>query len=350
MPIIANSDLPSFKRIQTEGEVVLSKEIASKQDIRGLNFGILNMMPDAALEATERQFLRLIGGSQVVQLYVFPFTLKTIERSKNAKNHIDKYYYDFEKIKNMGLDGLIITGAGVDGENIKKQKFYQELEQVVSWAVENVASTLCSCLATHAVMEMKFQQKRHKMPKKYWGVFHHNITEFKHPLLSGINSDFAVPHSRYNEITASQFTDADIKILIKSDSGVHMAISPDLLKIVFFQGHPEYDTISLLKEYKREMILSIKNDTKYPVFPDNYLSKQAKAILLEFKDKLLNMEFTIDDFPEKLLSPMLSNTWSANTKIIISNWIGLIYQTTNVDVKKQFMDGLSAENPLNLKV
>jgi homoserine O-succinyltransferase len=30
-------------------------------------------------------------------------------------------------------------------------------------------------------------------------------------------------------------------------------VSEDLLRIVFFQGHPEYDTISLLKEYKQDI-------------------------------------------------------------------------------------------------
>ena len=59
MPIIANSDLPSFKRLQTEGETVLSTEQASNQDIRSMHIGLLNMMPDAALEATERQFFSL---------------------------------------------------------------------------------------------------------------------------------------------------------------------------------------------------------------------------------------------------------------------------------------------------
>ena len=42
----------------------------------------------------------------------------------------------------------------------------------------------------------------------------------------------------------------------------------------------------------------------------------------------------ISDFPEKLLSPMTNNNWATDTKIIMNNWIGLIYQTTNVDIKK----------------
>jgi homoserine O-succinyltransferase len=56
----------------------------------------------------------------------------------------------------------------------------------------------------------------------------------------------------------------------------------------------------------------------------------------------------IADFPEQLLLPMIANNWTTDTKIIMNNWVGLIYQTTNVDVTKQFMDGVDADNPLGI--
>jgi homoserine O-succinyltransferase len=348
MPIIANSKLPSFTRLQTEGEMVLSAQQASHQDIRSMNIGLLNMMPDAALEATERQFFRLVGSNQILQLKMYPISLPSIPRSEKIKQHIEQYYYSFEQIQAIGLDGLIITGANVEGEDLSTQVFFNELKEVVCWAVDNVASTLCSCLATHAVMEILFQQKRTKMNEKYWGVFHHNLTSFSHPLTKGANSDFYVPHSRFNQISPQQFHDARAKILVENKDGVHIAVSPDLLKVVFFQGHPEYDTISLLKEYKREIINYLQHGAEYPVFPQHYLNKQAQAILLEFKDNLLNGSMNIADFPEQLLLPMIANNWTTDTKIIMNNWVGLIYQTTNVDVTKQFMDGVDADNPLGI--
>jgi homoserine O-succinyltransferase len=349
MPIIANSKLPSFVRLQVEGETVLSLEKASNQDIRSMHIGLLNMMPDAALEATERQFFRLVGSNQILQLHLYPFSLPSIQRGEKAKKHIDNYYHSFDEIKEIGLDGLIITGANVEGEDLGKQVFFDELKQVINWSLENVASTLCSCLATHAVMEILFNEKRSKMPSKYWGVFHHNLTSFNHPLIKGVNSDFYVPHSRFNQITKEQFEKSGVKILVENKDGVHIAVSPDLIKVVFFQGHPEYDTISLLKEYKREIINFLNNNCEYPVFPNNYLTKQAKAILVEFKDNLLSGKMQITDFPEALLLPMITNNWTTDTKIIMNNWVNLIYQTTNVDVKKQFMNGLDSNNPLGLK-
>ena len=97
------------------------------------------------------------------------------------------------------------------------------------------------------------------LAKKHWGVFSHQVIDRDHPLISGVSTRFDIPHSRFNEVSESQFDEAGVKILAKSSIGVHLAVSPDLFRIVFFQGHPEYDTISLLKEYKREVALYLED-------------------------------------------------------------------------------------------
>ena len=56
MPLVAHNDLPSFERLRAEGRTVLKPERANTQEIREMHIGLLNMMPDKALEATERQF------------------------------------------------------------------------------------------------------------------------------------------------------------------------------------------------------------------------------------------------------------------------------------------------------
>ena len=159
-----------------------------------------------------------------------------------------------------------------------------------------------------------------------------------------------MPHSRFNEISLKQFKDAGVEVLVKGDVGAHMCVSDDLFRIVLFQGHPEYDSISLLKEYKREVSsFLVGNRSDYPVFPDNYLNEQSKAILREFKSKLLGSEFTIADFPESLIANTLDNTWRDAAGAIISNWIGCVYQVTHEDIDKLFMDGINPEDPLGIK-
>ncbi len=202
MPLIAHSNLPSFDRLKQQGETILSSDKAKHQDIRGLHIGLLNMMPDAALEATERQFFRLVGHSnQISQFYMHPFSLPSIDRGAVAKEHLQKHYKTFEEIKSHGLDALIISGANVTQPDLKLAPFYKELKEVVNWSYENVTSTLCSCLATHAVLEFKYGQKRLPVGKKHWGVFPHKVVNRTHPLVKGVNTRFDVPHSRFNEIS-----------------------------------------------------------------------------------------------------------------------------------------------------
>jgi len=351
MPLVANSDLPAFKRLQQEGETILPGDSAVQQDIREMHIGLLNMMPDAALEATERQFFRLIGESnQIAQFYVHPFTLNELQRNPEGQQHVDKYYESFEDIKEQGLDALIITGANVTQAELSNEAFWQPLKMVIDWAYENVTSTICSCLATHAVMEFKYNNKRHPLGEKCWGVFPHYVMNRQHPLVAGVNTRFDVPHSRYNQIDRQQFTDAGLHVLVESDqSGVHLAVSEDQFRLVMFQGHPEYDIISLMKEFKREVNRFIVNDrSDYPPFPENYFNRQAQSILNEYRDRLLAQKTDIGEFPESLLLDQLDNTWHDTAEAIINNWIGKVYQLTSNDRKKPFMEGIDPTNPLGL--
>jgi homoserine O-succinyltransferase len=118
---------------------------------------------------------------------------------------------------------------------------------------------------------------------------------------------------------------------------------------VFFQGHPEYDTISLLKEYKREVSLYCQDkEAAYPPMPKNYLSLQNQAILNEYQTKLVSGDMSIQDFPEGLVASTLDNTWHDSANAIINNWIGCVYQLTNEKINKPFMSGIDPENPLGL--
>lgn len=355
MPLVAHTQLPSFLRLREQGETVLERDHALQQDIRELHIGLLNMMPDAALEATERQFFRLVGESnQIAQFYMHPFTIANLPRSEKGQAHIAQFYESFEQIKQAGLDALIITGANVTGPELSTQPFWQPLIEVIDWAYENVTSTLCSCLATHAVLEFRYGQKRRALGFKRWGVYSHRVVSRNHPLITGVNTRFDVPHSRFNQIDRAQFDAANLSVLVESEvAGVHLAASEDLFRLVFFQGHPEYDSISLLKEYKREVRRFISGDSsEYPPFPDNYFSLQKQAILNEYKYAVIKAKrhgSPIPEFPESLISQDLDNTWHDTAEAIINNWIGQVYQVTSVDRKQPFKELVNPDDPLGLK-
>jgi homoserine O-succinyltransferase/O-acetyltransferase len=354
MPLVAHTQLPTFKRLQEEGEEILTPQRASHQDIREMHIGLLNMMPDAALEATERQFFRLVGAcNQITQFHVHPFTIDGLERSLEAQEHINRYYEPFAKIRQDGLDALIISGANVTHPRLPEEDFWPLLTEVFDWAKKNVTSILCSCLATHALIHYCYGIERTHLPAKKWGVFPHKVLDRLHPLVSEINTRFDVPHSRFNEVFQKDMEAKGIKVLAASAAaGVHLAVSPDGFRIVFFQGHPEYDDISLLKEYKREVLRYYHGEIDvYPPFPENYFDPEVQRIFNGYQRHIQEARekgYKPDDFPEQDVLQYLDNTWRDTARAVFNNWLGKVYQITNGDRLLPFMEGIDPKNPLGI--
>ncbi len=355
MPLVAHSGLPTFRYLRDQGHEVLSIDRAVHQDIRELHIGFLNMMPDAALRATERQFIRLVGScNRIAQFFVYPFSLPELERSADTLGYIERYYSDFDTLRDAGLDALIITGANVANPALEEEAFWEPLIEVVEWARGNVASILCSCLATHALLKHFHGIDRQPLPKKRWGVYSHRVNGTRHPLIRDINTRFDVPHSRYNDISRAQFEAAGLTVLAESaEGGVHMAASPDQFRVIYMQGHPEYDVNSLLKEYRRELyrFAEGERDTPPPL-PENYFSDDARPIALAALDAAARARETGESFSDSLeadIGALLDNTWGDTAKAIINNWLGLVYGVTNLDRKKQFMPEVDPDDPLRLK-
>ena len=351
MPIVESSSLPTFADLRRQGQTVLTLEEARRQDIRALHIGLLNMMPDAAFQVTEHQFMRLVGGSnQIAQFYLHCFTVPGLPRSDATQAYIDRNYEDIASIYAEGLDALIVTGANVANPRLELEPFYAPLSEVIGWASENVTSVLCSCLSTHALMKHLHGIDRTPLPRKQWGVYSHRVVAPGHPLLRGINTRFDVPHSRYNAITRQHFEQAGLTILIESaEAGVHAAVSDDQLRRVYFQGHPEYDANSLLKEYKREVLRHFHGERDLPPLPEHYIAAAAAAVIERYLDEAHRAHGSgaaLPDFPEDELTPLLDNTWADSARAMFDNWLGLIYRTTNLDRRLPFMEGIDPHRPL----
>ena len=173
-------------------------------------------------------------------------------------------------------------------------------------------------------------------------------------MLRNINTRFDAPHSRYNAVTRSQLESAGLKILAESrTAGVHLAASPDLFRIIYFQGHPEYDIHSLLKEYKREVLRYLNGERDdIPPHPENYFSAKAAALADTYLQRALAAQKRgrpLPVFPEVQLLPLLDNTWGDTGKAIVNNWLGLVYKLTNLDRKRPFMDHIDPDDPLRLR-
>lgn len=89
MPLIYSPD--SAPSIQETGAFIHAK-IAHKSQIRPIRIGLVNTMPDAAFEATERQFLRLIGSEPVLQVEPILMSPESTKHDSKITKHIDTYY------------------------------------------------------------------------------------------------------------------------------------------------------------------------------------------------------------------------------------------------------------------
>ena len=118
-----------------------------------LEIGLLNNMPDSALQTTERQYIRLFqaaAGDRVVRLHFY--SLPTVARSPESKAWIDAAYDDITGLRHAGLDGLIVTGAEPKAAQLPDEPYWTELAEIIDWAKSGTASTIWSCLAAHAAV------------------------------------------------------------------------------------------------------------------------------------------------------------------------------------------------------
>ena len=355
MPLVAHSGLPSFERLRASGQEVLAVERAERQDIRELHVGLLNMMPDAALQATERQFMRLVGScNRIAQIYVHPFSVDAGARGPEARGYLDRYYESFDDVRAAGLDALIITGANPALPEMEDEPFWAPLAGVMEWAAGNVCSVVCSCLATHAYLKhFHGIARRRCLPDKRWGVYEHRNLARRHPLLANLNTRFDAPHSHVYEVTRADVEPAGVRVLSESEeAGIHLAISPDGFRFVFFQGHPEYDTVSLAKEYKREVGRFTAGEREtYPPYPEHYFTAGARALLDRHRGEVLDAAARAAPspaFPDDEHQPWLDNTWTDTGKAMFNNWLGLVYQITDTNRHEPFMAGVDPADPLGL--
>lgn len=327
MPLIAHSDLPAFDTMRAEGVPVVIPTGAGS--LPPVSVGLLNLMPDAALRATDRQFIRLVSAAaDDLDIWVCPFTVAADQRGVEARRHIVEHYLDFDEVAARGLDALIITGANPAQDDLEREAFWDGLGSVLDWAVDSTGSILCSCLATHAVLQKYRGMRRTRLREKRWGVYSHYVLK-DHPLIEGLTGPVEAPHSHWYDVTREEFESVGLTVVLESDeAGVHMAVDDDDF-YVFFQGHPEYDLISLLKEYRRELARYWRGEMDdYPPVPEQYFSADALSRLEAYRPVLEAAKADGREPPQLVEANLLPNedthTWNQQGQVIYRNWLGRV--------------------------
>lgn len=297
MPIKIQNDLPAKHELEEENIFVMDESRALSQDFRELQIAILNLMP--LKQDTELQLLRALSNTPLQIDVTFIQTESHISKN-TSHSHIKKFYETFTDIKEKNFDGLIITGAPVEKLDFEEVNYWDELTKIMEWSKEHVTSTLHICWGAQAGLYYHYGLKKHLLDKKVFGVFEHHVMNRKVPLVRGFDDYFMAPHSRHTEVRAEDIRKIpDLTILAESDeAGVFLAIADEGRRI-FVMGHPEYDRVTLDKEYKRDKEKGLPIDLPVNYYPD-------------------------DDDTKK---PRLE--WRSHGNILYSNWLNYyVYQTT----------------------
>lgn len=274
MPIKTQSDLPAKSILENENIFVMDELRATHQDIRPLNICILNLMP--IKEDTELQLLRALSNTPL-QVDVTFMKMSTHISQNTSANHLNKFYNNFDEIKQCKFDGMIITGAPVEQYAFEEVDYWQELVEIMDWSKENVTSTLHICWGAQAGVYHHFGIEKELLPEKLFGVFEHKVSNRKQPLVRGFDDYFLAPHSRHTTVSARQIKECDSLIVLaeSEEAGIFLCMTEGGRQI-FVMGHPEYDRYTLHNEFMRDLNKGL--DIKLPVnyYPQDDYTKRPK--------------------------------------------------------------------------
>jgi homoserine O-succinyltransferase len=284
MPIKTQSDLPAKEILENENIFVMDEFRAMHQDIRPLQVLILNIMP--VKQDTELQLLRALSNTPLQVDVTFMNMRNHVSRNTPA-SHLNKFYNTFDEICDRNFDGMIITGAPVEDITFEQVDYWDELCEIMDWAENHVTSTLHICWGAQAGMYHYYGINKKQLPEKLFGVYEHQVSNRKIPLVRGFDDVFLAPHSRHTETPADQIHACkELTVLAESPvAGVFLAIAENGKKI-FVNGHPEYDRFTLDNEYHRDLNKGLPIHIPYNYYPNDDPSQRP---LLQWRSHSNNL-------------------------------------------------------------
>jgi len=303
MPIKLPAELPALEELLSENIFAMDDARATSQNIRPMQMGILNLMPNKI--ETELQILRLLSNTPL-QINIDLIRIDETVPKNTPISHMQAFYHLFSEVKNKKYDGLIVTGAPLGNLNYTDVNYWPQMCELMDWAKRNVQSTFYLCWAAHAAMYHFFDADKTLRENKLSGVFSHTVLDQQSELMRGFDPEFWAPHSRVAQVDASLYRKIDtLEVLAESaEAGVYVAASTDK-RMVFVTGHPEYDPATLDQEFQRDIQTGLN-----PPIPKNYYQ---------------------EDNPEK---PIMMR-WKSHGNLLFTNWLNYyVYQTTPFDLNQ----------------
>lgn len=315
---------------------------AALRDVsRGLNLrdsaplviGLVNNMPDAALQATERQFCDLLGeASPGLLILVRFFSIPDLPRSEAGHAYVSRCYEDISEMLADRLDGLIVTGAEPHAAKLSDEPSWSAMTKIVDWAHDHTTSAVWSCLAAHAAVLHLDGIERRLFPEKLSGVFE-CAKSADHEIVSGNPPRWRVPHSRHNDLPTDELVAKDYRVVSTSrEAGADMFVKDGKSLSIYLQGHPEYDPAALFREYRRDIRAFVARETdRYPNMPRGYFNEEAAAVFEGFRTRAIQDRKTHVplNFPEA--DAQVPYDWHEPAVRLYTNWLSYLVEHRHPD-------------------
>lgn len=302
MPIKIPNQLPARDILVREGVAVMDERTALRQDIRPLQIGLLNLMPNKI--RTETQFARLIGATPL-QVELTLVRMGTHKSKNTSEDHLITFYQTWEEVAERKFDGFIVTGAPVELLPYHEVTYWDELSRIFDWTTTHVHSSFFICWGAMAAAWHFHRIPKHTLEKKAFGVFRHRNHATASPYLAGFSDDFAIPVSRWTEVRRSDIpADSGLEMLIDSDATGPCLLTEATGNRLYMFNHIEYDSTSLKEEYERDLASGVAIEIPHDYFPHN----------------------------DPAQPPL--NRWRSHAHLLFGNWINQVYQTTPYAISK----------------
>ncbi|HZP44671.1 MAG TPA: homoserine O-succinyltransferase [Candidatus Binataceae bacterium] len=297
--------------------------------------GLVNNMPDAALQATEQQFYELLAAAAGDRPFCLRyFTLPEIPRGEAVRARLRDLYESLSALWTSPFDGLIVTGTEPRADELSQEPYWDSLRRLIDWSASHTISTVWSCLAAHAAVLHLDGIRRRRLAQKLSGVF---LCERRrdHRLAAGGGAVWSVPHSRYNDLPLGALEHAGYCVLSSSaEVGADAFIKDRGSLDVFFQGHFEYQPDTLLREYRRDVARYLAGHRDdYPEMPRGYFSAAVAQTFEDFRRCCLRdrSENLLKAFPRVEAAPNLGYAWRGPAVRIYANWLEYLAERKGQD-------------------
>jgi homoserine O-succinyltransferase len=331
------------RRNRSRREASANKRATHAEPVR---IALINNMPDSALEDTEVQFFELLeSAASDIPLSLNLYSLPHVPRGETGQRHLDEFYFKIDDLLNRQFDGVIVTGTEPREPNLQDEPYWPALTEVLDWAEGSTISTVLSCLAAHAGVLYSDAIPRHRLRDKQFGVFEYKKVR-DHALTEGVGNGMEIPHSRWNEVRADALTSCGYEVLTQSaDAGVDLFVKKKKDSLfVHFQGHPEYSTQTLLKEFRRDIKRFLRREREtYPTMPFGYFDSAAAKLLSEFRECVLAnpSEELFAQFPEAGAAVALQGSWQTSAANVYRNWLRYLVSRKTGASSLRFMTPLA---------